>query len=130
MFQLHPPEDLFIIMSSCSRGTPLCIRQRRAESPLFPAGIRILQVSEGPEEAAEDGLRHEAACLRRCNRQLGPGERALAVSMPPASSHLKPDKERDAASSLSIRARRRRLFTCAKLSSCATILKMMGMCKT
>lgn len=86
------PVDLFITMSSCSRSNPLHIWWRGVGSPLFPAGIRILQVSTGPEEDAEDGLRHQAACLRRCNRQVGPGEQALSISMPPASFHLKPDE--------------------------------------
>lgn len=65
------------------------------EGPLFPLGIRIRQVSTGPVEAAGNGLRHQAACLYHCNRQVGPGEWASVVLMPLASSRLLLDEQSD-----------------------------------
>lgn len=71
------------------------ICQCEVEGPLFPPGIRILQVSTGPVEAAGNGLRHQATCLYHCNRQVGPGEWASVVLMPLASSRWLLDEQSD-----------------------------------
>lgn len=79
----------------CSTGKPLHICQCEVEGPLFPPGIRILQVSTGPVEAAGNGLRHQVACLYHCNRQVGPGEWTSVILMPLPSLLLQLDEQSD-----------------------------------
>lgn len=71
------------------------ICQCEVVGPLFPPGIRILQVSTGPVEAAENGLRHQVACLYHCNRQVGPREGASVVLMPLAGPCSLLDEQSD-----------------------------------
>lgn len=71
------------------------IRCSEAEGPLFPSGIRILSASPDPAEAAENGLRHQVACLYHCNRQVSPGELVSAALMPLACARLPLDEQSD-----------------------------------
>lgn len=87
--------DLFISVVYVLEANHCVSANVKRKGPLFPPGIRILQVSAGPVEAAGNGSRHRVACLYHCNRQVGPGEWPSLVLMPLASPCLLLDEQSD-----------------------------------
>lgn len=92
---LHFSVELFISMVYAAEANHCVSASVKWKVPYSLLASEFFGFPTGPVEAAGNGLRHQAACLYHCNRQVGPGERASVVLMPLASSRLLLDEQSD-----------------------------------